>query len=83
MSKLLKIILDFLKKFFVKEEEPVIEPTIDSGDTFSAITVTIPEDPEPTEPIIVELPDSGETVNEFVSNMKILIDNGHISGIVR
>ena len=77
MGKLVKIILDFLKKFFASEEEPVIEPTIDSGVTYSAVTITIPEDPQPNEPVVIETPDSGETDTEFVSKIKILIDNGH------
>lgn len=85
MGKLLKNILDFFKKLFKVEEEPVVEPTTDSGDTYSAITITIPdavsgdtEPIEPTEPIVVG-PTDPTLPNEpgFVSTMKILIDNGH------
>lgn len=82
MSKLLKSILNFFKKLFKVEEEPVIEPTIDSGATYSAITITIPDtvsaDTEPNEPIVIG-PTDPTLPNEpgFVSTMKILIDNGH------
>lgn len=80
MSKFFKSILDFFRKLFVTETEPVEEnkddiesgSTISSGETF---TPTSGGAETPLTPIIepvVEPVDSG-----FVSDIKILIDNGH------
>lgn len=85
MIKMFKSIIEFFKNLFKKED--VVEPTVNSGDTTtSAVTTTIPEpqngEDEPqidgNEPIVPE-DNSGEQNSEpeFVSDFKVLIDNGH------
>ena len=87
MGRLFKAIIDFFKKIFGTQD--TVEPTVDSGNTTTSATTTPTPEPqnggnEPqNEPIEPQNDgnepqnDGNEPIVEPVSNVKILIDNGH------